>query len=530
MKNLSLIACLLLISLAGFAADRKSTTKNKAIRSLEIADASAANLRGVDRAYAYWLIARDYSGIDSKAQLEVAIKSCETAIHSEEDSGDPGLRLRVERDSLQLILRLQPKKGEELLAQADPEVRQWIMADKAASAASKGNVDKALDLLSQDMSQASDYPYTQAMSVLRNLAPSDREDRDRVFAQALTYYRVKNDKYNVNINDLGAMVARFWQDLSPGLVLEAIDALLDSAQAEATADFHQEITVSAAKSAAGFGSIYQYRAFQLMPAIAALDPARAKSISEKFQQMADLEKQFPGGLPSSGQLMLTIKDGPATSAGDSGEGLMQARLEAQAEKIAAAATDDPDKALKDALILSDNLRGMQSVKSDLILRIATATQKHHPSKSVNALTELDKVIKDYPPLAQSRYLVEMGDLYLRVREKDHAADAIARGLKQLALLYKIDTNSDDPNLALKSSWPSTVVSRALVSLATRVSTKLSEDTIKQSPDPDFEVFDRIETASALLQAPSYPALMHELHKDNKMSYGVFPIPAATPQQ
>jgi hypothetical protein len=526
------VSAILFANVCSLAADHPPATDREALRALELAEAGASGMHGIDRAYAYWLISRDYSGLDNKAQLEAAKKSCESAIRAEPEASDPGLQLRVERDSLQLILTMQPKKGEELLAQADPLVRQWITADKAAGVASKGDIDKALDMLAQDISQSSEYPYSQAMNVMRTLPASDRENKDRVFAQALTYYRVKNDKYNITMFDLGAMVEKFWRDLSPGLVLEAIDAILDSAESEATADFHQEISLSSSKGAAGFGSIYQYRAFQLMPALNALDPSRAKKIMENFQQMADLQKQFPDGLSMLGEdstqsISLGIKKGPATSAADSGEGLGQIRLEARAEKIIADAGDDMDSALKNALALPDNLQAMQSVKADLLLRIATLAQKAHPSKSMNALHELANVIKDYPPLAQSRYLVEMADLYLRMKEKDAATNTIERGLKQMVLLYKIDTNSDDPNKALKSSWPSTVVSRALVSLATRVSTKLSEDTIKQAPDPDFQVFDRIEVASALLKTPSYPALMHESHKDNKMSYGVFPIPSVS---
>lgn len=527
------VSAILFANVCSLAADHPPTADKEALRALELAGAGASGMRGVDRAYAYWLISRDYSGLDNKAQLEMAKKSCESAIRAEPEASDPGLRLRVERDSLQLILVMQPKKGEEFLAQADPQVRQWITADKAASVANKGDIDKALDMLAQDMSQSSEYPYAQAMKVMRTLPASDREDKDRVFAQALTYYRVKNDKYNITMFDLGAMVEKFWQDLSPGLVLEAIDALLESAESEATADFHQEISLSSSKGTAGFGSIYQYRAFQLMPALNALDPSRAKKITENFQQMADLQKQFPDGLSTLGEkdskqsISFSIKNGPATSAAGSGDGLPQIRLQARADKIIADAGDDTDTALKNALALPDNLQAMQSVKADLLLRIATLTQKSHPSKSMNALHELANLIKDYPPLAQSRYLVEMGDLYLRMKEKDAATDAIERGLKQMVLLYKIDTNSDDPNRALKSSWPSTVVSRALVSLATRVSAKLSEDTIKQAPDPDFQVFDRIEVASVLLKTPSYPALMHESHKDNKMSYGVFPVPSVS---
>ncbi len=529
-------SAVLLINLYALAADHKPAPGNEAVRELELAEAGASGMRGIDRAYAYLLVSRDYAGLDNKSQLEAAKKSCEAAIHSEPDEENLGLRQKIEGDCLRVVLRLQPKKGEELLAQAEPQVRQFIIAARAEGAASKGDIDKAVEMLAQDISQAHAYPYAEAMKTMRALPPENSMDRDRIFAQALTYYRVKNDRFDVGLFDFGTMVEKCWQDVSPGLVLEAIDTLFDIAGSEAEAESHMEISLSSGKETAGFGSIYQYRVFQLMPVLNALDPSRAKKLSESFQQIAGLPDQLHGsGSDANGSndkasrlsLSLAIKDGPATNAPGSAIDPVQAGLEARAEKIIAAIGSDPDAALKSALALSDKLRGMESVKAGLILRIAALTQKSSPSTSLNALSELANMIKDYPPLAQGRYLMEMGDMYLRLHEKAAATAAIERGLKQMVLLYKIDTNSDDPNRALKSSWPSTTISRAFVSLAIRVSPKLAEEAIKQAPDPDLQVFDRIELASTLLKSPTYPAVMQMKHKENNVSSLVLIIPGAS---
>lgn len=531
------VAMLILANSYAIAAERPLSANTDAIRSLRLAEAAASGLRGTDRAYAYWLISRDYSGLDNKAQLEAAKKSCEASINSEPGPEDFGLRQKIELDCLRLLLIAQPKEGEKLLARAEPEVRQRIIAARAVKAASKGDIDGALAMLAQEVSQSARYPYSEAMNVMRALPAEDRASKDRILAQALSYYRVKNSRFDVGMDDLGTMVERFWRDLSPGLVLEAIDTLLDVAQHEATAESHLEVSMVSSAGAVGLSSLTQYRIFQLIAALRELDPARAQELSESSQQ-PDLLKKYPQGMSNlvdgpAGKdnglsLTLHIKNGPATITSSSGDDLLLVSLQSRAEKILAEAGDDSDAALKDALALPDNLRKMQSVKADLILRIAAMSQESKPSQSVNALRELANIIKEFPPLAQSRYLVEMGDQYLRINDKAAAAGVIERGLKQVVLLYKMDTDSDDSNRALKSSWPSTVVSRAFISLSARISMKLSEETIKQVPDPDLQVFDRIELASTLLKIKSYPALMQEAHKNSKNSFAaVFPIPSVS---
>src|SRR4029077_11926424 len=103
---------------------------------------------------------------------------------------------------------------------------------------------------------------------------------------------------------------------------------------------------------------------------------------------------------------------------------------------------------------------------------------------------------------------------------------VEQGMKLAHELYQTDSNSDDPNRALKSAWPSTVVSRAFVSLASRVSLKFAEQMIAEVRDSDIQVFDRIEIASTLLAASSYPSHIQQRHKQkNIYSMQVFVMPS-----
>ncbi len=62
---------------------------------LQIADAEAGNLSGLDRAYAYWLISQAFAKINSKHEPEVLVKSCNAALAAEPAGADPMFRQKI---------------------------------------------------------------------------------------------------------------------------------------------------------------------------------------------------------------------------------------------------------------------------------------------------------------------------------------------------------------------------------------------------------------------------------------------------
>jgi hypothetical protein len=198
------------------------------------------------------------------------------------------------------------------------------------------------------------------------------------------------------------------------------------------------------------------------------------------------------------------------------------------QEILARAKDDPEDAFRNAALIQDVPGSFGWSKADLLLRIAELAGKEHSRVAVDVLQEVSKLLEHYPLSAQCRYLVLIADQLLRLKEVDKAQSMVSKLLKYIDKLYAIDVNSDDPNRALKSTWPSTVVSRACAALAARISTKFAQEVLRELPDPDLRVFVDIELANIMLQAPSYPALVQERHKEEK-SYkvSVFPIPSVT---
>lgn len=528
-----------LMILCVFAAD-KPKQPDPAARFLSDARAAAANLKGTDRGYALWLISRGYAHVDPKKEKVVLAESCESLFTVVDNDEDVSFREKIEGDCLRRLSQVWPQRAAKLIPRADADVRQQILAMKAPDAAKARNVDEALNLLSSEISQGASYPYSQAIQVISELPADDRDAKDRILAQALTIYKQKNDRYAVGTEDLGTMIVRFRKDFSPGLVLEAIDTLLDSAREESAEDFHMEVSVKSKSGALSFGSLYQYRLFQLLPALRDLDPQRADTLLKESSQVNSALQDHADGLQSlspnytdpqlkdpSLTFVYSIKDGPPAGSPRSSDILGTLQLEVRADQILQAAAKDPSSALEDASGFPDQLFGNRAMKAELLMGIADAAFKEHESVSFDALHQLGKLVEPYPVLLQSRYLVQLADRYLRHGEPEDAMPLIALGMKNANKLYAIDINSDDPNRVLKSSWPSTTVSRGFVALAARVSVKFADQMLQEIQDPDIRVFDRIEIASTLSRTTSYPAIMQRQTKESPgVAVDTFPIPSA----
>jgi hypothetical protein len=512
------------------------TTTEAAERLLETASSGAGNLPGVDRAYAYWLISRGFAAFSVKKERAALEKSCEATIVRSSDVSDEMFREKIQFDCLRRMMTLEPKAAAELVARAAPNVRQQIFAAEAAKFASKGDVEAALTMLSSEVSQGARYPYEHALGVIKALPADDQGAKDRVFAQALAYYREKHRRFDVGMEDLGTLIIRMRRDLSPGLVLAGIDELLDVSHEEVAAENHLEITLSSGSNAVAFPSLYQYRLFQLLPIIREFDPQRADDLLKQNPQANSALQKYGEGLQSFSSsysqerkddpgLSMTLQVNAGPAAESAGVSVRTLQIQSQTDQILATAQKDAENALGNALLLQDEPGPSGSPKAELLLRIAQLSAQDHPRIAVNALQELSKLIDQFPVLTtQCRYLIQIANGYLLAKRPDLALTTLSETMKRVKKLYASDTNSDDPNQTLKSTWPSTVVSRACVALAGRVSSKSAEEMILELPDPDLRVYARIERANGMLGVPSYPAIMQERHKQaSSYRISVFPI-------
>ena len=525
MPNRTLAVAILLICSISAGSDRHNDVNNGASRILGAAEGLTANLKGVDRAYAYWLISRIYQTLDPVEESKLLPQACQAAITAKPENSDTTFKEKIEYDCLRRMMVVQPESAATLLLQADANVRQQINAAKASSAAKSGNIDAALELLTSDLSQGAQYPYDRAIAVMASLPGDNRNGRDRIFAQALSVFRQRLVKRSgVGMEDLGTMVVRFHKDLSQGLVLEGVNELLDAAQDDDAGDTHLEISINSGSAAHSFGSSYQYRLFQLLPVLKELDSSRAEKLLRENQQIAELQKQNDGDSPLT--FSLNRVKGPSPASAGATQFLAAMQLRRQADEILQSAKDDPSGSFTKAKAMPDNLERGQSLKADLLMQLARIAAKDHEALAMQALDEVSKMIEQYPVLARCKYLVAIGEQYSRLKKVNSIKEVVKQGMRAVKQLYDLDTSSDDPNQALKSSWPSTVVSRAFLALAAKVSPSFAEATVAELPDPDLQVFSLIQVADAMLAIPSYPNLIQQRHKqENANSTQVFDMPS-----
>src|SRR5437016_739220 len=383
---------------------------------LQFAQSGVSNLQGVDRAYAYWIISRGIAKISPKEERGSLEKSCDTALAPATDDRDNVLREKIQLDCVRRMMALQPGLGAKLLARASPDVRQQIFAVEAAKLATKGDVEAALTMLASEVSQGARYPYGRALDVIRAISPEERGDTDRVFSQALAFYRQKHSRFDVGVEDLGTLLIRVWRDLSPGLVLAAADELLNVAQEEVKTDSHLELSLRSGSGEAAFGSLYQYRLFQLLPVLREFDPGRADDLLKENLQVKTTLQKYANGLPSfsdaysdapkdESSFSLTLRVNPGPASGASNASLQTLQIQSEASEILAVVPKDASNALKNALLLQDAPEAFGSPKGDLLLAIAQRSAKQHSDVAESALLELSKSVERYPVLTQSHYLL-----------------------------------------------------------------------------------------------------------------------------
>jgi hypothetical protein len=92
-------------------------------------------------------------------------------------------------------------------------------------------------------------------------------------------------------------VVRFWDQLPPAVILEAADRIFDHAKEEAGSG-HALFNFVTNHASASFGSVYELRLFQLLPAIENLDPSKAEQLLRDNPKIKATLEQYPKGMRS----------------------------------------------------------------------------------------------------------------------------------------------------------------------------------------------------------------------------------------
>jgi hypothetical protein len=96
---------------------------------------------------------------------------------------------------------------------------------------------------------------------------------------------------------------------------------------------------------------------------------------------------------------------------------------------------------------------------------------------------------------------------------------VKKSLKVAQKLYELDSDTSDPNLALKANWPCTNIWWRTIRLAARISPDYASKIVAEIPDPEIRTFVKVAFGNSLLGARSMPLSVEDRRRD-----GWHPLP------
>jgi hypothetical protein len=497
------------------AAKPEDEVRARGRQLLETAAAEAGGIREEGmRGYAFLQLARAYSTFDRPKALEFLDQAFTAAVSLPDDSKS---KPRLEAQILQAMAAIDPQHAEDLAPQVAPEAREAAFQALLAYYQKQKQLDKALEVINRIASEGS-FPFGAASDLMQAMPPEKSAERQQLFTAALNAFRDRKPTpgtVTFGGGDFPNLVLRYWRALPPQLVREAIDAILkDADPANQPAEVGDRVlSMSGPQGSLSFTSQYEYRLFQVLPVLRALDPSKADDLLKDHQALQAQMAKYPQGMDSwEGR----DKDGKATNPGGAsitgvtvGSNVRSGRtppqvpammlLIEQMNKIAAELKDHPDNALTMALALPDD---ENNARLRTLLLIARATRKNNPSVCTSALSKALDQMDRADAMDQINFLDDAGRLYRDLKDTDAVKKVAERGVALAEKLYKQDTDADDPNKAVKAFWPSTSAWTSFIRLAADVSPDMALKLIGEIPDEEIRPTVRTSLAALWLDAPS----------------------------
>ena len=412
---------------------------------------------------------------------------------------------QLQISALQDLLAVDEAKAEPLLPRAEPVVRQILSVEIISDAAHARQFDRALRFLNQlPVDQA--FPYGAATELMLRMPPERNAQKQEIFLRAMASDR-EAPTMLIGGDDFASMIVRFWRHLPPAIALAAIRQVLDEAQSNKA-----PIALRSASTSASFNSAYEYRIFELLPILRELDNAEAEKLLEASIHAKTQLERLPNGIQS---LDPTVRDTPlkngersditgAIGAQGIGSLVQQANAadpnNSRVQEIARAAEADPRRAIAAAASLP------VSARADALIAIARATMRNNPSAARDALEQVVESLKGTTTSSSkhdlNNYWAEGIDISTKISEVALAQRLLKSGLDQAEKLRETDADENNPNIALKASWPSAFAFSRLVSAALHIGPQTALAAAKELSDPELQLLCEIRLANAGLGVSS----------------------------
>lgn len=348
--------------------------------------------------------------------------------------------------------------------------------------------------------------YIAARELLQALPKSADAERADIFANLLLNYRQAAHPYSTigYPEDFSTVIVRFWQQLPRGLVREAAEEVLKQA-AEKTASNAEAIAASSPSGTIMFSSAYEFRAFQMLPILKAIDPTRAESLEKELQKVRELLSKYPQGQQSLDPTLRStpLEDGEVRQVryiivpkpGTAPQPAATLEIDRVARQMEAQLKDKPAEAIATAASMADpNERGAS------LIRIAKTLAESQPDLAAAALNKLLES-RELRPVRNSGHFIQGADILVTVNRFDDAKKLLNAALVEVRKAYDEDHDPDNPNRALKLFWGSTHGWRDIIAVAAKISNQDALDVIKDIPDEEIQSIERVMLAGIWLDVP-----------------------------
>jgi hypothetical protein len=477
--------------------------RRRAGKLLQDATANSSDLSPAMRAYALSQIARAYSRTQPAkvaAVLEDAFQAT-IAIPQEER-----FKVDLQRDILKQLLPVNRAKVEELLPQAEPRARKDVMSALTETYIREKKFDQAHDEI-QQIAQIDEFPYGVGTRLMQALPKEEIGMKQSIFSEALASYVAHTHGGTFSTGDFPEMMVRFHRILPANQIIQAIDEIFKQAK-----DTDATIRVSSSEGSATFDSFYEYRLFELLPALRDVDPGKADHLLSDYQNVQALSKQYPNGLQSfdpslgdtppannqRGSLSFQMSGGKNKSAPPMDNEPSIRKAERQIEDLA---HKDPAQALSQARALPQR-NGRSFPRRDALMSVIASTWKEKPTIARTTLQELVKSADGLDPADKVDHYVDAARYYIKLEDNDEAQKLLEKSQGFANEAIHQDANADNPNKALKAYWPSANSWRKIVQTANQISPDLPSQLIKEVSDPEIKVLTQVDLAKAVVGAPS----------------------------
>jgi hypothetical protein len=493
-------------------ADKKSGSnaseeEDRGMQMMQMAEADAGVLEGGMRAWALWQVARGYEQHDPKKSLEL-LESAITASRTI-DSDKLQTQLHLQEQILNTMVPLAPEHVDELLLTVGPGARDKVLTSLLSYYEKNRNMHRALEVI-YEIGSEKEMPYDAALRIMDKQTPEQSGEMLQLFTTALGSYRDHPEAHGTILTGSGLgrgfsdMIVRYWQRLPKELVRAAIDEVLKQADPANQKDAgKQTVAISSGKGSATFASMYEFRLFQLLPVLRAIDESAEEDYLKRNQEVAAMLGKYPNGTtsiapPAAEEGEAKVSDGVDFEvSGDANDMGPKMQEMARAEKLEAdAEAGHAQDAMANAPTISD-----PGLRASCYEGIARATWKKDSSTAHSALDKMLDIAERMKPSEQVRFVIAATAIYVRMGENENAKSAIEKGMTVAGKAYSADTNADDPNKALKAFWPAADAYRSLLYQAAAISPLWTTTLLKEIPDPELKVVGETALAGRWLNVP-----------------------------